>query len=276
MTTANSELAPLLKWAGGKRSLLKKLLSSLPKSFDNYCEPFLGGGSLLFALHPQKAIVSDINFELINLYKVVMKQPEKLIRLLCTYPNDKDFFYSMRSQDREDGFDKKTPLELAARTYYLNRTCFNGLYRLSKKGYFNSPYGYYKTPFGPNKERIRAVSAYLNTAGIDIDACSYETTCNKLQKGDFVYLDPPYDLVESHSFVAYNKEVFRQNDQVSLRDLCIDLDSRGVKFLLSNSATENIISLYKDFKQELIKAPRYVNPSRKGSGIVSEILIKNY
>ncbi|MGN1280878.1 MAG: DNA adenine methylase [Succinivibrio sp.] len=272
----NVTLAPILKWAGGKRSLVKKLIQSLPSTFNNYCEPFLGGGALFFALHPKQAFVSDINSELINLYKVVKTQPDDLIELLSTYKNTKEFFYDLRGQDRVEGFDTKSSLEIAARTYYLNRTCFNGLFRLNQKGYFNSPYGYYKSAFVPNIQRIRAVSLYLNQADVSLESCSFDVACAKLEKGDFVYLDPPYDPVEDHSFVAYNKTIFGKESQTALRDLCVELDRRGVKFLLSNSATQNIINLYKGFSQEIIKAPRYVNPTRKGNGTVSEILVKNY
>ena len=273
----NEFLLPLLKWAGGKRQLLPELTCNMPKSFGTYFEPFIGGGAMLFEIHPKKAVIGDINEELINFYSVVKNQVQPLLELLFTYVNSKEFFLEKRNIDREpEKFRLLSPVEKAARTYYLNRTCFNGLFRVNSKGQFNTPFGYYKRPFSPVVGRFLAISSYLNDQNITIKHASYLETCKDCQKGDFVYLDPPYDPVETHSFTSYVSDGFSRADQCELKNLCDLLDKRGVKFMLSNSATPFIKNLYKDYNCIFIKAKRVVNPSRVGSGSADEILVRNY
>lgn len=274
----NENLKPILKWVGGKRQLVLSLLPLMPKSFDLYCEPFLGGGALLFSIQPNKAIVNDINPELISLYKVVKEDVSSLIKELLTYKNDEEFFYKIRNIDRDlKKFNKLSLVKKAARTYYLNKSCFNGLYRVNRKGQFNSPYGHYKSAFVPDIKALNSLSEYLNTSDISIFNGSYLNLLDKLDSKSFVYLDPPYDPVSvSSSFTNYSKLGFSREDQVSLRDFCKELDKRNINFMLSNSATEFIKELYKDFDISIVKARRFINSKGNGRGFIEEVVIRNY
>lgn len=273
----NEFLLPLLKWVGGKRQLLPELTAKMPKSFNTYFEPFLGGGAMLFELHPEKAVVGDINGELINFYNVVKNDAEALLKELSSYENTKEFFLEKRNLDREpDKFNLLTSVEKAARTYYLNRTCFNGLYRVNSKGQFNTPFGNYKKTFEPFTDRFLAVSAYLKNNDVRIKHASYLEICEDCKEGDFVYLDPPYDPIAPQSFTSYASEGFSRADQCELKNLCDRLDKKGVKFMLSNSATPFIKDLYKGYKHTFVKARRVVNPNRIGLGSADEILVRNY
>jgi DNA adenine methylase len=274
----NENLKPILKWVGGKRQLVPSLLPLMPKSFDLYCEPFLGGGALLFSIQPNKAIVNDINPELISLYKVVKEDVSSLIKELLTYKNDEEFFYKIRNIDRDlKKFNKLSLVKKAARTYYLNKSCFNGLYRVNRKGQFNSPYGHYKSAFVPDIKALNSLSEYLNTSDISIFNGSYLNLLDKLDSKSFVYLDPPYDPVSvSSSFTNYSKLGFSREDQVSLRDFCKELDKRNINFMLSNSATEFIKELYKDFDISIVKARRFINSKGNGRGFIEEVVIRNY
>ena len=274
----NENLKPILKWVGGKRQLVPSLLPLMPKSFDLYCEPFLGGGALLFSIEPNKAIVNDINPELISLYKVVKEDVSSLIKELLTYKNDEEFFYKIRNIDRDlKKFNKLSLVKKAARTYYLNKSCFNGLYRVNRKGQFNSPYGHYKSAFVPDIKALNSLSEYLNASDISIFNGSYLNLLDKLDSKSFVYLDPPYDPVSvSSSFTNYSKLGFSREDQVSLRDFCKELDKRNINFMLSNSATEFIKELYKDFDISIVKARRFINSKGNGRGFIEEVVIRNY
>ena len=274
----NENLKPILKWVGGKRQLVPSLLPLMPKSFDLYCEPFLGGGALLFSIQPNKAIVNDINPELISLYKVVKEDVSSLIKELLTYKNDEEFFYKIRNIDRDlKKFNKLSLVKKAARTYYLNKSCFNGLYRVNRKGQFNSPYGHYKSAFVPDIKALNSLSEYLNASDISIFNGSYLNLLDKLDSKSFVYLDPPYDPVSvSSSFTNYSKLGFSREDQVSLRDFCKELDKRNINFMLSNSATEFIKELYKDFDISIVKARRFINSKGNGRGFIEEVVIRNY
>lgn len=274
----NENLKPILKWVGGKRQLVPSLLPLMPKSFDLYCEPFLGGGALLFSIQPNKAIVNDINPELISLYKVVKEDVSSLIKELLTYKNDEEFFYKIRNIDRDlKKINKLSLVKKAARTYYLNKSCFNGLYRVNRKGQFNSPYGHYKSAFVPDIKALNSLSEYLNTSDISIFNGSYLNLLDKLDSKSFVYLDPPYDPVSvSSSFTNYSKLGFSREDQVSLRDFCKELDKRNINFMLSNSATEFIKELYKDFDISIVKARRFINSKGNGRGFIEEVVIRNY
>ena len=207
----------------------------------------------------------------------VKNNVEPLLKLLFTYQNTKEFFLDKRNIDRDpEKFNLLTSIEKAARTYYLNRTCFNGLYRVNSKGLFNTPYGHYKSPFVPVVDRFLAVSSYLKDNDVKIKHASYLEICKDCEKGDFVYFDPPYDPISSTSFTSYASDGFSQNDQCELKELCGTLDKKGVKFMLSNSATPFIKELYKNYNCTFVKAKRFVNPNREGSGSADEILVRNY
>lgn len=274
----NKLVAPVVKWVGGKRQLLPKLEKYIPKVFTTYYEPFLGGGAVLFNIQPQKAIVNDINEELISLYIVVRDNPDELIEDLKKHKNESEYYYNLRKVDRKtDSYSKFTNIEKASRIHYLNKTCFNGLFRVNMAGQFNSPFGSYKNPNIVNEVNIRAVSKYLNEAKIELMCCDYEESLKGIKKGAFVYFDPPYDPIsDSASFTGYAKGGFDKNEQIRLKILCDKLDEKGIKFLLSNSATEFITDLYKGYKIETIQAKRSINSRGDERGEVDEVLVRNY
>ncbi|NPA58653.1 MAG: Dam family site-specific DNA-(adenine-N6)-methyltransferase, partial [Aquificae bacterium] len=194
---------PFVKWAGGKRQVVKTLMENLPDSFGRYFEPFVGGGALLFELLPERAVINDINGELINAYTVIRDYPEELIESLKKHKNERDYYYKMRAILP----DSLTPVERASRFIYLNKTCFNGLYRENSKGQFNVPFGRYKNPNIPDRENIMAVSHFLNSADVVIYNLDYREIVPPLARaGDFVYLDPPYQPVSTTAyFTSYTK-----------------------------------------------------------------------
>lgn len=265
---------PFVKWAGGKRQLVNILLSNVPNSFNRYFEPFVGGGALLFELQPQKAVISDINEELINAYKVIRDNVEELINNLKKHKNTKEYYYAIRAINPKT----LTPVERASRFIYLNKTCFNGLYRENSKGQFNVPFGRYKNPKICDEENLRAVSEFLNRIEITILNCDYKETCEMAESGDFVYLDPPYyPISKTASFTKYNKNDFSEKDQVELSEIFKELDKKGCYVMLSNSNTEFIKKLYANYRIQEIKANRFINckaNKRRKSRI--EVLITNF
>lgn len=270
-----NELNPLLKWVGGKRQLLPQIRAAAPAEYARYIEPFLGGGAVLFSLAPDTAVVNDLNSELINLYTTVRDDVEGIISLLEGYRNDPDFFYEIRALDRSPDFSSLADVARAARTIYLNKTCYNGLYRVNSRGEFNAPFGRYVNPRICDAERLRAVSAYFNRANITFLNGDYRAV--EPQAGDFVYLDPPYDPVNvTSSFTGYQAGGFGRQQQEELKDWCDELDTRGVKFLLSNSATEFIRELYSDYNLAIVQATRAVNSVASRRGKVDEVLVSNY
>lgn len=280
----NKLVMPVVKWVGGKRQLIDEIKSRIPKTFKTYYEPFFGGGAVLFALQPKKAVINDLNDSLIKTYKVIKDNSDELIASLSLHENTSDYFYEIRNEDLyPETFNLKSDVEVASRLIYLNKTCFNGLFRVNSSGHFNTPFGNYKNPNIVNEPVIRAVSKYFNDNEITILNGDFAIACQEAQKGDFVYLDPPYDPVsDTASFTGYNAGGFGREEQIRLRDLCVELDKRGVKFLLSNSATKFIIDLYKskEFKSkitiDIVKAKRSINSNGNKRGEVDEVLIRNY
>ena len=202
----NKLVAPFLKWVGGKRQIIPEILSHLPKNISslNYCEPFIGGGALLFHLEPKRAIINDYNDELINVYKVIKNNLEELLIDLKKHQNTSEYFYQIRGIDRQPLFDELTNIQHASRIIYLNKTCFNGLYRVNSLGEFNSPFGRYTNPNIVNEPILRAVSKYLNSSEITILNGDYENVLNSVTADTFVYLDPPYHPIsESSNFTGY-------------------------------------------------------------------------
>jgi DNA adenine methylase len=273
----NKLIAPFLKWVGGKRQLMPAINELLPEKHTTYYEPFIGGGAVLFENQPPKAVINDFNKELINVYEVIKNHPDELISDLKTHKNESDYFYDIRALDRESSFESLSNIKKASRVIYLNKTCYNGLYRVNNSGEFNSPFGKYKNPNIVNETTIRAVSKYLNNNNVIILNGDFEIAVKGIRKGAFVYFDPPYDPVsESSNFTGYVQGGFNMFDQVRLRDLCVELDSKGVKFLVSNSATPLIEDLYRDFNIRYVKANRSINSNAKKRGEVDEVLIRNY
>jgi DNA adenine methylase len=263
---------PFLKWAGGKGRHLQQYQSYFPKYFDVYYEPFLGGGAIFFHLLPQQAVLMDINGELVNVYECIRDRVELVIRLLMHHQShhSSEYYYLIRANS--------TPhkIEQAARLLYLNRTCFNGLYRENSQGKFNVPMGRYKSPNICNVELLRAASIALKTTELKVqpfDAVLNDAKTNR----DFVYFDPPYHPISPTScFTAYSRYSFNQLDQIRLRDTVIELANRGVKVMLSNSDCPFIRELYKDFYIHTIYANRAINSNAQKRGKITEVLVTSY
>ncbi len=273
---------PFIKWVGGKRGLLKQFLPLFPKEFNNYHEPFLGGGAVFFELYSQgylkdkKIYLSDINSELINTYNVVKNNPIDLISNLEIYreKHSKDFYYETRALDREDDFLQTSELERATRFIYLNKTCFNGLYRVNKKGYFNTPIGSYKNPNIADKDIILSASSALQNAIISNK--SFVKVIENSNKDDLVYFDPPYyPLNVTSSFTAYDSNCFLEDAQFELFEVFDTLSDKEVKVLHSNSDTDFIKDLYKKYNINLVTANRFINSKSNGRGKINEVLIRS-
>jgi DNA adenine methylase len=274
---------PFVKWVGGKRQLLKQFKELglyPPDHFDpnnnRYFEPFVGGGAVFFDLLPHKAFLSDMNFELVTTYTVIRDDVEALIKSLRKHPYNKEYFLKIRAKKVE----KLTPLQVASRFIYLNRTCFNGMYRVNSRGEFNVPFGQYSNPQICDAENLRKVSKSLQ--GVSIVHQDYKQAVKKAKKGDFVYFDPPYHpLTETASFTSYTKEDFGKKDQVELRDTFLELHKKGCYVMLSNSNAEFINEIYGELKKHGVKvhkvdASRAINSDASGRGKIKEVLITNY
>ena len=274
----NKAVLPFVKWVGGKRQLLNEIKKHIPERFSRYYEPFVGGGAVLFYMQPRNAVINDINEELVNLYNVIKKTPEELIEELRQHKNEEKYFYEIRGADREkEKYLKLSDIERASRIIFLNKTCYNGLFRVNSSGEFNSPFGRYKNPNIINAITLRAVSGYLSKNNIRILNTDYEKTLSRIRKGAFVYFDPPYDPVSNSSnFTGYTKTGFDRTEQVRLKKVCDRLNNKKVKFLLSNSSTEFIRDLYKDYTIFSIKAKRAINSKGGGRGAITEVFVKNY
>lgn len=277
----NFKPQPFLKWAGGKRQLLPVIKNHLPAKYTEYFEPFVGAGALLFDLQPDKFIINDSNWELINAYQVIRDQPEELIDFCQQHQanNSKAYYYQIRQQDREKTFCKLTALKRAARFIYLNKTCWNGLQRTNKDGNFNVPYANYKAPVIADPAVITAVSSYLNQAKCRILNLDFEQSVATAKQGAFVYFDPPYyPLSKTSSFTSYSINGFAEEEQIRLKQLCDRLSDRGCQVLASNSATPFIKDLYDDPRYEVfeVQAARAINSVGSKRGKIKEYLIRNY
>lgn len=275
----NIVISPVVKWAGGKRQLLGDIVPLIPKTFSTYVEPFVGGGAVLFNIQPKKAIINDFNSELINIYKIIREKPDELILALENHErsNSEEYFYQVRSLDRNENYSEMDNVNKAARIIYLNKTCFNGLFRVNQAGQFNSPYGKYKNPNIVNKPVVLAMSKYFNENNIDIIDGDYKNVLKNLRKGAFVYFDPPYmPISSSSSFTGYTENGFDKKQQIELKEECDKLNAKGVKFLLSNSDHAFIRELYKDYEVITVKAKRSINSNGNKRGEINEVLVRNY
>ncbi len=277
--TKNKLVAPFLKWVGGKRQIIPEILKYLPKNLSNYTyyEPFIGGGALFFHLQPKKAIINDFNSELINVYQTIRDNLDELIEDLKKHENTAEYFYRLRVIDREPLFHNQTNVQKASRVIYLNKTCYNGLYRVNSAGEFNSPFGRYKNPNIVNEPTLRAVSKYLKSNEIEILHGDYTKALTNIKTNSFVYLDPPYHPIsETSNFTGYIQGGWGKNDQIRLKNICDELDNKNIKFLLSNSSADFIGELYSGYKIIRIKASRSINSDGEKRGQIDEFLIKNY
>lgn len=261
---------PFLKWVGGKTSLLPELLKHIPARLRRYHEPFLGGGALFFAVRPRRALLNDNNPELVHCYEQVRDDVYGVLDALARHVYERSHFESVRALEPL----RLAPAERAARFIYLNKTCFNGLWRVNRAGRFNVPFGRYKNPRFADPASLITASHALR--GVQIRHAPFEEALAKASPGDFVYLDPPYDPVSpTASFASYTAGGFTWEDQKRLAHACVVLNRRGVRFLLSNSATERIRALYTGFEQRLVRAPRFINSKADGRGHVDELLVFN-
>lgn len=272
---------PFIKWVGGKRQLLRDIIPLIPEDYARYIEPFAGGGAVFFNLSEQiqqagiPAWLNDINPELVNAYLMVRDQPDALLADLRTHIYDKDYFLRLRSLDRtEQGLAALSTIERASRFIYLNRTAFNGLYRVNAKGQFNVPFGRYTNPLIADAETIYACSAALQN--IQITCASFDNLLVQAGEGDFIYLDPPYiPLSQTAYFTSYSHDGFGPDDQAKLASLLGNLDKRGGRFIASNAFVPELTELYAGFTIMEVKATRAINADKKGRNAVSEALITN-
>ncbi|WP_286081173.1 DNA adenine methylase [Parablautia intestinalis] len=271
-------VAPVVKWVGGKRQLLDDLTPLFPKRITSYCEPFLGGGAVLFKLQPDIAYVNDINSELIQMYEVIRDNVDELIALLGEHSNEEEHFYRVRDWDRDKKqYEQLTEVQKAARVIYLNKTCYNGLFRVNNAGEFNTPFGHYKNPNIVNEPVLRAVSSYFGRAQVTFSSVDYAQVLADVEKETFVYLDPPYDPVSgTANFTSYAKGGFDRQEQIRLRQCCDELNRHGIKFMLSNSATDFIIDQYAAYNITIVKAKRAINSDGTKRGQVDEVVVRNY
>lgn len=273
---------PFVKWAGGKRQLIPILNENLPKTFGTYYEPFIGGGALLFHIlaerDGQKCSISDLNSDLVLAYTTIRNRIDELIASLKNHEKDyqkdsKSYYYSVRESN------PRSEIEKTSRLLFLNRTCFNGLYRVNSKGKFNVPLGRYTNPNIVNEDNLRSVSAILQASKVSIKCRDFEAVLRDAKKGDLVYFDPPYQPVsDTANFTSYTNKDFTDSDLERLADLCNKLDSKGCKVLLSNSDSKQVSDMFsgKPWNVNKIQANRSINSNSKKRTGHFELLIKNY
>jgi len=267
---------PFIKWVGGKRQLTQAIVELLPKDYNEYFEPFVGGAAVLFAIKPGRATINDLNPDLINLYKVVKDKPFDLIQSLESHVVKEDYYYFLRNLDRDKpAFEKMTDLERASRFLFLNKTGYNGLYRVNRNGEFNVPFGRYNNPSLYDAENIKACSDALQY--VTILKGEFDNIKNIVGKKDLVYLDPPYAPVSKTSnFTNYTEKGFDETNQLRLKMFVDYLTERGSYIVMSNSYTPFIIDLYSDYRITLVNAKRSINSNGSKRGAVKEVIITNY
>ena len=271
---------PFVKWAGGKRQILDKLKKYVPLEFNTYYEPFVGGGALLFELTPKSAVINDSNQELMNVYKVLLDYEEfaKMCKELNKHErlHSEEYYYKIRDLDRDlKKYQKLANYQKAARTIYLNKACFNGLYRVNSKGLFNVPFNKKNKVCTYESSNLLLVDNYFVNNDIKIMSTDFEKSVENCQENDFVYFDPPYDTL-NNSFTSYTEEGFTKKDQERLFKTFKKLDQKGVKVMLSNHNTDFIKELYKDYNFHVITAKRNINSNGNKRGLVEEVIITNY
>jgi len=271
---------PFVKWAGGKRQIIDKLMMYAPYEYDTYYEPFVGGGALLFELSPKKAVINDYNDELMNVFRCI-KDENKFMKM-CSELNhheanhSEEYYYEIRNKDRDKTmFSKITDYKRAARTIYLNKACFNGLYRVNSKNEFNVPFNRKKQVNTYDGQNLGIIHSYLNFNDITILNVDFEEAVKNAKKGDFIYFDPPYDS-ETSTFNSYTENGFGKEEQIRLSKVFKELDERGCYVMLSNHNTTLINELYKGYYIHLIEAKRNINANGRKRGKVEEVIITNY
>lgn len=272
---------PFVKWAGGKTQLLDKLVALMPKEYNHYFEPFIGGGALLFHVAPNEFTINDFNSELVQAYRCLSNpsDTEKLIERLKFHQENhsEEHYYEVRFMDKSPDFLSLPIYERAARMIYLNKSCFNGLYRVNSKGFFNVPSGKKKSVICYEEKNIQEITDFFGKSKFEILNGDFEKAVADAKKGDFVYFDPPYDTWENKdSFTSYAKNPFGKDEQRRLADCFKSLSDKGVYVMLSNHNTDFIRELYKDFNIHVVEAKRMINSKADGRGNVEEVIITNY
>lgn len=284
--TQNLIAKPFVKWVGGKRQLIPELEVRLPEKLDVYFEPFLGGGALFFHLAHRISVaeLSDINEDLILAFNAAQNNVSGLIEQLGQHKNTPEHFSQIRDADRDNEYKWSwTPIQKAARFIYLNKTCFNGLYRVNSEGHFNVSYGRYSNPKIVDAENLYACNSVLCRPGVSLSIKGYLDTLPKIGsfaksgRSVFVYLDPPYIPISvSSSFTQYTKDGFSMKDQLQLKDYCDTLTSLGVKWMQSNSSAPIVFDIYKQYSIDRVSVQRNVSGGAQSRGPVDETIIKNY
>ena len=275
-----SRIRPFVKWAGGKRQIIDKLIKYAPKKFNKYYEPFVGGGAFLFELEPKYAVINDYNIELINVYNCIKDKNKykKVLKILDDYEikNSKEFYYEIRNMDRDKSlYNKLSDIEKCARTIYLNKACFNGLYRVNSKNEFNVPFNQKEKVNTYDKDNVELISLYLRNNDITILNGDFEDAVKSAKANDFIYFDPPYDS-DTDTFTSYTNNGFNRDDQIRLSEVFKKLDKKGCYVMLSNHNTKLINELYRDYNIHVIMAKRNINSNGKGRGTIEEVIITNY
>lgn len=273
--TQNTLPHPFLKWAGGKRQLIPQMTKYFPKNYNTYIEPFIGGGAIFFHLLPENSIISDNNPDLINCYNVIKEDVENLIESLKKHIYEKNYYYEIRALDRDlKKYADLSNVEKASRSIYLNKSGYNGLYRVNSKGLFNVPFGRHKNPKICDEINLRNVNRALEN--VEIYLGSFEICLDFAERDDLVYLDPPYyPLSDTALFTSYTKNSFDKTSQKKLFEVFKELNNRECYVMLSNSYSEFILDLYKDFKIVTLKAKRNINSDSQKRGLINEVLILN-
>lgn len=273
-------MQPFVKWAGGKRQLLPKIMDKLPETYNTYFEPFLGGGALLFVSEPKNAVVGDVNRVLIDTYNQIKHDVSSLMEILNRFSEEhnavedkKEYYYKMRENYNSKIKNGEYDLMTVSLFLYLNKTCFNGLYRVNAKGLFNVPFNNRKTLNIYSKENLEDIAKYLNN--ITIKNGDFEDTCKNAKKGDFVFFDSPYAPLKSDSFESYTKEGFAKEEHIRLANLFRKLSDRGVYCMLTNHNTDLIDELYEGYYKEVVQVKRMINSDAKNR-VGEEVIITNY
>ena len=271
---------PFVKWAGGKRQIMDKLKNCIPFEFNTYYEPFVGGGALLFELSPKNAVINDFNKELMNVYECIKDENKytKMCNELNHYEanHSEEFYFEIRNKDRDKTkFNKIADYKRAARTIYLNKACFNGLYRVNSKNEFNVPFNKKTKVNTYDAQNLGIIHSYLNFNNVKMLNCDFEEAVKDAKKGDFIYFDPPYDS-DTTTFNSYTEDGFGKDEQIRLANVYKDLDARGCYVMLSNHNTKLVNELYKDYNINIIEAKRNINSNGKKRGNVEEVIITNY
>lgn len=273
------KMSPFVKWAGGKKQLLDRLEERMPKSYNRYYEPFIGGGALLFDVQVSTAVINDVNEQLINVYRQLKADAEAVIAILNAFDAvecDKEHYLHMRAEYNKKIAAHILDVECAALTIWINKHCFNGLYRVNSKGLFNVPYNNKAGGASMNEESLRNIGLYLNSSAIEIRDGDFEVACADVQAGDFVYFDSPYIPVsETANFTDYTKDGFGYEDHCRLAALYKRLDAAGVKVMLSNHNVDLVYELYAGFKIEGVDVKRAINRDAS-KRVGKEVIITNY